>query len=100
MVKYKEYFQKMVNENKDIFVAFKKVHDAYSKNKAMYQEEFNVQGDKVRKVIEEWDHRLCSYMEGGKNASYSAKLSEKFWDEVRIYFPLIDFVGVKVRKLS
>lgn len=98
MVKYKEYFKKMLDENREAFLAFKKVHDAYTKDKLGHQEQFNSLGINVRKIIEDWDHRLCSHMENGKNATYSARLSEKFWGEVRTIFPLIDFVGVTIRR--
>lgn len=100
MIKYKEYFAKMCDENKDLFTEFKKIHDLYSKNKFAHQKSFNEVGLAVRKIIEEWDSRLCGHMEAGKNANYSARLSEKFWDEVRKLFPLIDFVGVTVRRAN
>lgn len=100
MVKYKQYFHEMCSENQATFTAFKALHDLYAKDKVAYQSEFNSQGIAIRKLIEEWDHRLCSHMENGKNATYSARLSEKFWAEVRTLFPLIDFVGVTVRKIS
>lgn len=90
----------MCTENKEQFRVFKAVHDAYAKNKIGNQDEFNSKGVEIRKMIEDWDHRLCSHMENGKNATYSARLSEKFWGEVRTLFPLIDFVGVTVRKVS
>jgi hypothetical protein len=96
MVKFKEYFEKMCAENKQIFDEFQFIHDLYKANKKANQVVFNEQGVIVRKIIEDWDHRLCSRMERGKNATYSARLSEKFWDEVRKRFPLIDFVGATI----
>ena len=90
----------MCLENKVVFGKFKSVHDAYAKDKIGNQDEFNTQGVGIRKIIEDWDHRLCSHMENGKNATYSARLSEKFWGEVRTLFPMIDFVGVTVRKVN
>lgn len=98
MVKYKEYFQKMCMENKTLFVDFRFIHDLYQKDKQGNQVVFNEKGAEVRKIIEDWDHRLCSHMEKGKNSNYSANLSEKFWGEVRSLFPLIDFVGVKINR--
>lgn len=90
----------MCNENKKAFTAFKALHDLYAKDKVGNQAKFNSEGLAIRKIIEDWDHRLCSHMENGKNAAYSARLSEKFWNEVRTLFPLIDFVGVTVRRVS
>lgn len=98
MVKYRQYFRDMCTENAAVFAEFKSLHALYAKDKPKYQEEYNKKGASIRKIIEEWDHKLCTYMENGKNAAYSARLSEKFWAEVRTVFPLIDFVGVTVRR--
>jgi hypothetical protein len=97
MVKYKEYFNQMCEENKTLFDEFQFIHDLYKANKEANQVVFNEQGVQVRKIIEAWDHKLCGRMERGANASYSARLSEKFWGEVRLKFPLIDFVGATVK---
>lgn len=97
MVKYKEYFKRMCEENKQIFSEFLYIHNLYKENKKANQVIFNEQGTEVRRIIEDWDRRLCKTMEKGNNATYSARLSEKFWGEVRTLFPLIDFVGVTIR---
>ena len=57
---------------------------------------FNEQGVAVRHIIEDWDRKLCGRMERGANATYSQRLSEKFWGEVRLRFPMIDFVGATI----
>lgn len=100
MLKYKTYFRQMCAENREAFTAFQELHTRYAKDKIGNQAQFNQGGVEIRKIIEEWDRKLCSYMENGKNATYSAKLSEKFWGEVRTLFPLIDFVGVTVRRVT
>lgn len=97
MVKYKEYFKRMCDENKKVFDDFLFIHNLYKENKKANQVIFNEQGVAVRKIIEDWDRRLCNTMEKGNNATYSARLSEKFWGEVRTIFPLIDFVGATIR---
>ena len=97
MVKYKEYFKKMYEENKKVFDDFLFIHNLYKENKKANQVIFNEQGMAVRRIIEDWDRRLCNTMEKGNNATYSARLSEKFWGEVRTLFPLIDFVGATIR---
>ena len=97
MVKYKEYFKKMCEENKKVFDDFLFIHNLYKENKKANQVIFNELGMAVRRIIEDWDRRLCNTMEKGNNASYSARLSEKFWGEVRTLFPLIDFVGATIR---
>lgn len=97
MVKYKEYFKRMCEENKKVFDEFLFIHNLYKENKKANQVIFNEQGATVRRIIEDWDRRLCNTMEKGNNATYSARLSEKFWGEVRTIFPLIDFVGATIR---
>lgn len=97
MIKYKEYFQKMCVENKVVFDNFQFIHDLYQENKKANQVIFNEQGLIVRKIIEDWDRRLCGRMERGVNATYSARLSEKFWGLVKTRFPLIDFVGATIK---
>lgn len=97
MVKYKEYFKKMCSENEAIFAEFATIHALYQGDKKTHQQAFNDKGKLVRHLIEDWDRRLCNTMEKGNNASYSQRLSEKFWGEVRTLFPLIDFVGATIR---
>lgn len=96
MIKFKEYFKKMCEENKKVFDEFQFIHDLYKANKKANQVVFNEQGLVVRHIIEDWDRKLCSQMEKGKNSAYSQRLSEKFWAEVKIRFPMIDFVGATI----
>ncbi len=97
MVKYKEYFQTMCRENQALFDEFLVIHNLYKADKKTNQTAFNELGTTVRRLIEDWDRKLCKTMEKGNNASYSQRLSEKFWGEVRTLFPLIDFVGATIR---
>ena len=96
--KFREYFNKMFEENKELFMQFKIIHDDYVKDRDAHRDEFNKEGKKVMKVIEEWESKLCGHMEKGNNSSFSGKLADKFWAEIRKYYPFIDFVGVKVKK--
>lgn len=96
MVKFKEYFKAMCEENAARFAEFQFIHDLYKENRKANQVVFNEQGIAVRKIIEDWDRKLCGRMERGKNATYSQRLSEKFWGEVKAKFPLIDFVGATI----
>lgn len=95
--KFKKYFNEMFEKNRDQFLQFKLTHDDYVKDRKKYKEEFDKQGKEVLKVIEEWEKRLCGHMEKGNNSVFSAKLADKFWDEIKKYYPFIDFVGVKVK---
>lgn len=96
MTKYKQYFTEMISSNQAVFDEFKKIHDLFGKDRMKYQDEFNRQGEVIMDIIHDWEKRLCARMEGGKNGVYSAKLSEKFKDEIKNIYPLIDLVGVKL----
>ncbi len=95
MTKYQEYYQKMWEENKELMRSFLELHDRFKSNRRKYSAEFNLSGKKVREIMEEWDKRLCRQMEKGQNAEFSSKVSEKFWNEVKKDFPLIELVGVE-----
>ena len=97
-VKYKEYFQKMVEQNQDLFDEFSEIHHRYTAEPVRYQAVFNTFGHQITEIVRDWDRRLCSAMGRGKFSQYSQGLSEKFWAEVRKMFPLIDKVGVKIKK--
>lgn len=94
MVRYKEYFQKMIKENKDVFDAFTKIHFDYSIDPKGMQKIFNLEGGKVQDIIRDYENRLCSNTERGMYNRYSGGLAEKFQDEIRGHFPLIDHVGL------
>lgn len=100
MTKYKEYFQKMVDANKELFDKFAKIHTDYGMDNDKFQEEFNKEGEKVLKVVHEWENRLCSHSEKAGYANYTGNLAEKFQAEVKSHFPLIDHIGIIVKKFS
>ncbi|HEX9817345.1 MAG TPA: hypothetical protein VGA89_00395 [Patescibacteria group bacterium] len=95
--KYKQYFQQMCEQNQTLFGEFAQIHQRYETEPVRYQSIFNGVGRQVTEVVRDWDRRLCSAMGRGQFSQYSQKLSEKFWAEVRSFFPLIDQVGV-IRK--
>jgi hypothetical protein len=98
MIKYKTYVKDMYEANKNLFAEFKLLHDLFAKNKKSYQANFNSQGEVIMRILHDWEAKLCGHMEKGNNAVYSARLAEKFWEEVRKTYPLIDFIGVRVNK--
>lgn len=100
MTKYKEYYDKMVSENKDLFNEFTRAHFEYSIDQNKNQEEFNRIGAKIQEVMHEWENRLCKTSEGAGFGSYTTNLAEKFQSEIRSHFPLIDHVGIVVNKFS
>ncbi len=99
-IKYKEYYQKMVDQQPEKFAAFLKIHDAYVTDPANNEAAFHTEGLKILDIIRDWDRRLCSSMGRGKFSGYTQQLSEKFWNEVRKDFSLIDKVGVRVRQVA
>jgi hypothetical protein len=94
MTKYKEYFQRMVGENKEIFDEFKTLHANYGMDEEKFQDDFNKLGAKVLDIAHEWENRLCKSSEGAGFGTFTTKLSEKFQEELRSAFPLIDHVGI------
>lgn len=93
-VKYKEYFDKMITENKELFEEFKALHAKYDLDEDKYQEEFNTKGKVIKDIVHDWENRLCSNTERGMYSSFSGGLSEKFYGEVRKAFPLFDHIGI------
>jgi hypothetical protein len=100
MTKYKEYFDRMVSENKEAFDKFTQAHFEYSIDQNKNQEKFNEEGEKILVIIKEWEDKLCSQSEKAGFANYTGNLAEKFQDEVKSHFPLIDHIGIVVNKFS
>jgi len=98
--KFKQYFEQMFADNKELFLHFKIIHDDYAKNRSKYQADFDREGKLVMDILKEWESRLCGHMEKGANATFSSKLADKFWAEVKKYYPYIDLVGVKIKRLT
>lgn len=94
MTKYKEYFNRMIEENKDIFEKFKVLHADYGMEGEKYQDQFNREGQKILDIAHGWENRLCKSSEGGGFGTFTVKLAEKFQEELRNAFPLIDHVGI------
>lgn len=96
MTKYKKYLQKMIEENKDNFDEFRILHEKYLTNKDLWQNEFNEKGEKILELVREYENRLCANQERGIYNKFSTSLAEKFQNEVRKLFPLIDHIGLVV----
>jgi hypothetical protein len=106
MTKYKDYFERMLKENKKAFDEFKALHANYGMDEENLQDEFNAEGEKILKIVAEWENKLCSQSEKAGYANYTGNLAEKFQAELRAAFPLIDHVGIiavrstfKIKKL-
>jgi len=92
--KYKEYFEKMLKNEKELFDKFRIIHDTYALNPDSNQGEFNREGEKILTVIQDWENKLCMQSEKAGYAPFTTKLSEKFQSEVRKHFPEIDNIGI------
>lgn len=100
MTKYREYFERMITNEKVAFDAFTKLHMKYSLDQDNLQDKFNKEGAKIVAIIKDWENKLCSTSEKSGYGGYTSNLSEKFWGEVRKSYPLIDYVGVIVKKTT
>ena len=84
----------MLDNHKDVFHSFKHLETLYNQDAKKYQHDFNEKGEEVLAIIRRYENMLCSHSEGGKYGKFSAKLSDKYWEMIRKYFPKIDYVGV------
>lgn len=100
VTKYKEYFDLMIANNKELFDEFKQIHDRYGLEQEKIQDEFNKIGVKVQAAIREWEDKLCGRSEGSGYANYSGNLAQKFQDEVRKAFPFVDSIGIKIESVA
>jgi len=96
MVKYKQQVQDMLEVHADLFKEFKKVHDAYILDPHTWQEAFNEKGREIIPVLARWENSLCSKSESGRYGVFSSTLADKFRNEVKIHFPKIDSIGMKL----
>lgn len=94
MTKYQRYFQEMMDQHKELFASFKVLHDQYQQNQEKYQHTYNEQGAKVVEIIRDYEKMLCAHSESGQYGKFANTLADKFWQAVRGYYPMIDFVGV------
>lgn len=93
--KYKQYVQKMIDDHEAVFAKFRPIHDGYKVEPREWSAQFHEVGRDVMDLARDYERRLCSGMERGKNSVFSAKVAEKFWAELRLHFSHIERVGVK-----
>ena len=95
MTKYKQYVARMLENNKELFDGFRKLHDRYASDQEKYKE-----GERVSAVIREWEDKLCRQSEKAGYGSYTSSLAEKFQAEVKKVFPLIDHIGLIIQPFA
>ena len=95
MSRYKKLVNEMLEKNKDLFDKFREIHDKFEKDSSKYRKEFNKVGEEVVEVIRVYVDDLCRTSESSGYGNYTSKLAEKFWDEMRKEFVMIDEVGIE-----
>ncbi len=90
----------MIDTNKSAFDEFKKIHALYDLDQDKWQEKFNEEGEKIIKIVKEWENKLCKQSEKAGYSNYTGSLAEKFQSEVKKEFPLIDRVGLIIKKFT
>lgn len=92
--KYKEFVDRMIETNKELFEKFETIHHKYALSQEAHQGEFNKIGGEVMEVVREFEDKLCNRSESNGYGKYSSNLAEKFQNEVRKLYPHIDSVGI------
>lgn len=93
--KYLQLFQQMLKENETILSDFKLLHDKYVLDPNTYQDQYNLEGEKIMEVIRKYEDMLTSHTENSGFGKYAANLSDKFRGAVKLIYPKLDFIGVK-----
>ncbi len=86
----------MITKYEPEFATFKDIHDNYLKDPKAWKVKFDEEGAKILEIVQNYEDILCAKTEKGTYAKFSNNLSDKFRDQVRAFFPKIDFVGVKI----
>lgn len=95
MPKYQKHFQSMLSDYEDFFAEFKQLHDKFVADPDEYRDAFNEMGQKILRIIRRYEDELCSKSENSGFGKFSTNLSDKFWEQVRGYFPQIDAVELQ-----
>ncbi|HUD44013.1 MAG TPA: hypothetical protein VMR41_00555 [Patescibacteria group bacterium] len=95
MTKYKQQVQDMLIAHQDIFNRFKLIHDKYMQDPEKWQKQFNEEGQEILHIVKRWENNLCLKSESGKYGKFSNSLADKFWKEIKIVFPKIDYIGLQ-----
>ncbi len=99
MTKHDRYYQLMSDQNVDLLARFDQIHHQFqTQANPEVAAQFHAVGRDVRDLIYSWERRLCAGMERGVHGQYSQGVSQKFWDLVRRRYPLIDQVGLIIKK--
>jgi len=93
--KYKQYFNMMLEDHKELFENFKDIHDHFVMEPEKYKKVFNQYGKEILEIVQDYENRLCAKSEGGGYGRFSTNLSDKFRLEVQKYIPKLNSIGVE-----
>lgn len=89
--KYKKAFEEMLADNQELFTEFQQLAAKAKLNPQKHGEAFKELKQKVLRVIRKNEDRLCAKSENTKFGVFSQTLADKFWEEIRIALPEVDF---------
>lgn len=92
--KFKQVYDEMLKLHEKEFEAFQEIHDGYRQDRKKWSSKFHQEGKKLLDIIRTHESRLCASTERTRPA-YSARLAERFKEEVKKQLPLLDMIGVK-----
>lgn len=95
MVKYKQHVADMLAVHKELFDAFREIHDKYEKDPASWQRALNEKGMELIPIMQRWENSLCAKSESGKFGKFSSNLADKFRAEIKVHFPKIEHIGMQ-----
>lgn len=80
----------MLVDNKALFAEFTELSDDFRTNPKKYNDAFKELRLKVLRIIKKNEDKLCARSETTHFSAYSQGLADKFWEEIRLNFPMID----------
>jgi hypothetical protein len=92
--KYEQFFTLMLDQNKETFDEFRKMHDLYSSDPVKYQDQFNQIGYDIQDLVQRYENMLCSNSESSGKGKFTSALSEKFQATVKKEFPKYSQIGM------
>ena len=94
MVKYKQVYIDTLKAHRAEFESFRVIHDLFKADQKKYSKHYNIQGKKIRDYLDRAVNILCGKTESSGHGAFSSVLADRFWEEVRRDYPMVDFIGV------
>ncbi|MFS8131187.1 MAG: hypothetical protein ACMG57_04365 [Candidatus Dojkabacteria bacterium] len=90
--KYKQMYQRMKDENPQLFKDFKKVHDKFLEDNIKNRVEFNKVGEEFAEQVRIYTDHLCRTSES--SGYQSSKLADQFRGLIISEFSELDEIGI------